>query len=185
MALQFKIQLIDVDDPPVWRRVVVPEQITFRRFHLVIQAAFGWENAHLFQFSPEGWGSQPAIGLKMEDDETNTQDCQKIKLSQVFKEPGQTYTYIYDFGDNWLHMIWLEAVTGEKLPKAVCTEGEGRCPPEDCGGLPGYEELKRVLADPTDPEHEEMKEWLGLSKRQKWDAAAFDLKKTRSAVQKV
>lgn len=185
MAFQFKIQLIDVDDPPVWRRVVVPEQFTFWRFHLVIQEAFGWENAHLFQFSPEGWGSEPVIGLKVQGDEVDTQDCKKIKLSQVFKAPGQTYAYIYDFGDDWLHVIWLEAVTAEKLQKADCLDGEGRCPPEDCGGFPGYEELKRVLADPSDPEHEEMKEWLGLSKRQKWNPAAFDLKKTQAAVRKV
>lgn len=186
MAFQFKIQLIDVDDPPVWRRAVVPETFTFLRFHHVIQAAFGWENSHLFQFSPEGWGSQPAIGLKTgADPDEETQDCKKIKLSQIFTEPGQTYTYIYDFGDDWLHVIWLEEITKEKPLKADCLAGEGACPPENCGGFPGYEELKKVLADPTHPEHEEMKEWLGLSKRQKWNAAAFDLKKAQAAVRSV
>jgi hypothetical protein len=125
-----------VDDPPVWRRVVVPENFTFYRFHHVIQEAFGWENAHLFQFSPEGWGSEPSIGLKIEDNDSMTQDSKKIKLSQIFKEKGQTYTYIYDFGDDWLPVIWLEELTGEKLQKADVLEGEGRCPPEDCGGFP-------------------------------------------------
>ena len=97
MAFQFRIQLMDVDDPPVWRRLVVPRKFTFYRFHRVMQEAFGWENAHLFQFSPEGWGSSPRMGLKIEEDDDDMQDCKKIKLAQVFHETGQTYTYIYDF----------------------------------------------------------------------------------------
>lgn len=187
MAFQFKIELARVDHPPVWRRVVVPETFTFFRFHKVIQEAFGWQNAHLFQFSPKGWGSQPAIGLKSDDleEDTETRDSKRIKLAQVFTDPGQTYTYIYDFGDDWLHVLRLEAITDEKLPKAGLLEGEGRCPPEDCGGFPGYEELKRVLADPTDPEHAEWKEWAGLGPRQPWDPSAFDLKKAQARVQKV
>jgi hypothetical protein len=186
MTFQFKIQLIEVDDPPVWRRVVVPGKFTFYRFHHVIQEAFGWENSHLFQFTPEGWGSNPTIGLMIDyDNDDNTQDCKKIKLSQIFIEPGQTYTYIYDFGDDWLHVIWLEKITEENLEKAVVLEGEGKCPPEDCGGFPGFKEMKKVLADPSDPEHEEMKEWLGLSKRQRWNPAEFALKKAQAAVRKV
>jgi hypothetical protein len=77
MALQFKIELAEVDNPPVWRRVLVPEQFTFWRFHLVIQEAFGWWNSHLFQFSPEGWRSGNPIGLTGEWDEGNKQDCKK------------------------------------------------------------------------------------------------------------
>jgi hypothetical protein len=185
MLFQFKIQLAYIDKPPVWRRVVVPEQFTFWRFHLVIQEALGWENAHLFQFSPEGWGSEPAIGLTGEWDEGNTVDCKKIKLSKIFTAPGQTYTYIYDFGDDWLHLLELEKITDEKSTKASLLDGEGRCPPEDCGGWPGYAQLKEVLADPKHPEHREMKEWLGLSPRQKWDPAAFDLKRAKAAVGKI
>lgn len=185
MALQFHIQLAFVSNPPVWRRIVVPEQFSFWRFHLVIQEAFGWWNAHLFQFSPEGWRSEKPIGLKGDWDEVDTQDCKKIKLSQIFKEPGQTYVYIYDFGDNWEHQLRLENVTAEKLAKADVLEGEGRCPPEDCGGWPGYENLKEVLANPNHPEYYEMRDWLQLGPRQKWNPAAFDLKKTKTAVRKV
>ncbi|MBD0288289.1 MAG: plasmid pRiA4b ORF-3 family protein, partial [Flavisolibacter sp.] len=96
-----------------------------------------------------------------------------------------TYTYIYDFGDDWLHVIELEKITYEKLKHADVLEGEGKCPPEDCGGFPGYENLKEILAYPGHPEHDEMKEWLGLSKRQKWNPAAFNLKEAQSAVRQV
>lgn len=184
MAFIFKIELAYVEQPPVWRRVVVPENFTFLHFHYVIQLAFGWENAHYFQFSPKGYGSQPVIGEQVDED-MDVQESQEIELSQIFKRKGQTYTYIYDFGDDWLHKIILEKITDEKLLKADCLNGEGRCPPEDCGGAPGYEQLKETLSDPKDPEHNETKEWLGLSKRQKWDANAFDLKATSAAVRKV
>ena len=185
MALQFKIQLTHVNNPLVWRRVIVPEQFTFWRFHLVIQEAFGWWNSHLFQFSPEGWRSENPIGLTGDWDEMNTQDCKKIKLSKIFKEPGQTYTYIYDFGDNWEHSLVLETVTGEKIQKADVLDGEGRCPPEDCGGASGYEDLKKIMGNPKHPEYYEMKDWLNLPPRQKWNPAAFDLKKAKAAVGKV
>lgn len=185
MAFQFKIQLMDVDAPPVWRRLVVPEKFTFYHFHRVIQKAFGWEDAHLFQFSPEGWSSFPMIGLKIEGEDKEMQDSKKVKLSQVFHETGQTYAYIYDFGDDWLHLILLEKVTEEKLEKADLMEGEGKCPPEDCGGFPGYEHLKEALGDPAHPEHQELKEWLGLGPSQKWDPRAFDLKKAQAAVRRV
>lgn len=185
MTYQFKIQLWDVDNPEVWRQVQVPAQATFYKLHQVIQAAFGWENSHLFQFSPEGYGSSPEIGIPNPEFGEGVQDAKKIKLKDIFKEEEQTFVYLYDFGDDWMHLITLEKITAEKLPNAVCIAGEGRCPPEDCGGFPGYENLKEILADPKHPEHAEMKEWLGLKKNQKWDAATFDLKKTNLAIQKL
>jgi hypothetical protein len=185
MAFQFKIQLLTFDAPPVWRRLLVPEKFTFYRFHLVIQKAFGWENAHLFQFSPKGWGSLPKIGLKIEEEDEEMQDCKKIKLSQVFNKPKQTFTYIYDFGDDWLHKIVLEKITEDTLEKAELLKGEGKCPPEDCGGFPGYENLKEALADPAHPEHRELKDWLGLSPRQKWDPTEFNLQEVQPAVRRV
>jgi len=93
-TLQFKIQLKDIQNPPVWRRVLVPEEIVFDEFHLVIQAVFGWEDYHLYQFSPKGWGSQPLIKLPdPEDAGYETEDSSIIKLSAIFTAAGQTYTY--------------------------------------------------------------------------------------------
>ena len=63
MTLQFKIQINGITKPPVWRRVIVPETFTFERFHYVIQAAFGWENCHLYEFYEKSFGSQSFIGI--------------------------------------------------------------------------------------------------------------------------
>ena len=184
MTFQFKIQLKGITKPPVWRKVSVPAKFTFLKFHEVIQAAFGWGNYHLFQFSPKGYGSYPSIGLPDpegwgEDDIT---DSRKIKLKDVFSTEGEKYTYIYDFGDDWEHKLVLERILPDKTLKASCLDGKGACPPEDCGGVWGYQELKEVMADPSHPEHESMKEWLELDEEESCDPAAFDLKEAREMV---
>jgi hypothetical protein len=163
MAFQFRIQLKNVQKPPVWRKVIVPESFTFEQFHLVIQEAFGWGNYHLYQFSPSGYGSEPVIAVPSEDDwEKPSKNASKTKLSSVFKAENQKYTYIYDFGDDWEHSILLEKKLPEKALKATCLTGKGACPPEDCGGSDGYERLKEILKDPSHKEYEEMKEWIGI-----------------------
>ncbi len=189
MSFLFKIQLNDISDPPVWRKVLVPETFTFERFHYVIQAAFGWEYSHLYEFSPGGYGTFPTFGLTdghgFSSEANADYDAAKVKLSKVFTKANQYFIYIYDFGDSWEHEIFLETITKESPKKATLIAGEGACPPEDCGGPWGYEALKAVLADPKHPEHAGMKEWLGLQKNQKWDADRFDLLKTVVLVQKV
>jgi len=170
MTYQFKIQIKGIAKPPVWRRVEVPASFTFKRFHDVIQIAFGWEDYHLFQFSPKGWGSEPAISIPHEDDWEEVEDAQKIKLKDVFFAEGQKYVYIYDFGDDWEHQITLEAISDKGTRKAVCLAGKGACPPEDCRGVWGYEDMKRVLAEKPDSEEAaEWLEWLGLEKGEKWE----------------
>jgi hypothetical protein len=190
MTFHFKIQLKNITDPPVWRKLSVPAQFTFLRFHNVIQAAFGWDNYHLFQFSPKGYASWPVISIPQEEDEIfafrgERHDASRLKLSDVFNMPKQKLVYIYDFGDDWKHQVTLEKITDEKILRADCTAGKGICPPEDCGGPWGYANLKEILNDPKDPEHKGMKEWLGLGPKQKWDAEKFDLEKSSAAVRKV
>jgi len=183
MTFQFKIQLKNISKPPVWRRVLVPSQFSFQRFHLVIQEAFGWENYHFFQFSPGGFGSGPFIKEPFEDDDyEGFMDAGKTKINEIFKKEGQKFTYIYDFGDSWEHKITLEKITADKTILADCTNGKGSCPPEDCGGPWGYMNLIEILKDPTNPEYEEMKEWLGLDDDEEWDADGFDLEETRAMV---
>lgn len=182
-TFQFKIQIQGISKPPVWRRITVPCNYTFMDMHEVIQNAFGWGNYHLYSFSPTGYGSYPII------QEINTEtegfnifetddpiDADKTKLSEIFVKEGQKYTYIYDFGDDWIHKITLEKILAESSDKPICLAGKGKCPPEDCGGIWGYEEMKESLKDKDHPEYEEYKEWLGLEEEEEWDAKEFDLK---------
>jgi len=104
-----------------------------------------------------------------------SEDSSTVKLSEVFTIAGQTYTYIYDFGDGWEHQILLEEILDEKILAPICTAGKGACPPEDCGGIPGYYNLLDILSDPKHPEYKEMKKWLGLGKNDQWDVNAFNI----------
>lgn len=183
--LQFRIQLADITKPPVWRKLTVPGHFSFHRFHRVIQAAFGWDDAHLYQFSEGGHGADWSIGEPSEDDWHEVKNSRKIKLSEVFHTKGQSLVYIYDFGDDWLHAIKLEDITESDAATADCTAGKGACPPEDCGGPWGYEALKETVSDPKHPEHKELRKWLGLKKGEQWDASAFDLQKTKRALSDV
>lgn len=202
MTFQFKIQIQNITKPPVWRRVVVPSETTFHMFHYIIQLAFGWENSHLYSFSPKGYGSHPWIEVSDgdydddddddfdddddddydydddDDDDDERKTAKEIKLSDIFDEKGQTFIYIYDFGDDWKHKITLEEIDKTNispLPKLI--DGKGACPPEDCGGVWGYEDLKEALSDKDHPEHRDMKEWFygDADDETIWDPNEFDL----------
>jgi hypothetical protein len=176
MSYQFKIQIADIQKPPVWRRILVPKDITFDVFHQVIQVAFGWEDSHLYQFSQHGRASERIYQIPdPESDDETVLDSSINRLSETFSIVGQGFTYIYDFGDNWIHQITLEEITEELIIMPLCLAGKGACPPEDCGGVPGYYYLLKVLDNPKHPEHKDMKAWLGLKMDEYFDIHKFDL----------
>ena len=169
MTFHFKIQLKNISEPPVWRKVVVSSETTFSMFHSIIQVAMGWDDSHMYSFSPSGYRSTPWIeedgddqdlsALGFEDRETIS--AENIKLSDIFKKKGQTFTYIYDFGDDWIHIINLEKIDKtDPSTKPKLIDGKGACPPEDCGGPWGYENLKLVLEDKNHEDYQDIKEWL-------------------------
>ncbi len=84
-----------------------------------------------------------------------------------------TLSYVYDFGDYWNHRLKVEKKIAP-MPEFVlpfCAGGACATPPEDCGGVPGYAEFVRALANPDDSEHDDLVEWIGADT---WDALAFD-----------
>lgn len=168
-VLQLKIVLQGID-PPVWRRILVEDTISFYQLHDVIQSVMGWEDDHLFEFDQGGL----SIGRAHEDFMGEVKSAKKVKIKEVFSTEGQRLPYIYDFGDSWEHLIIVEKIM-EKDPSQkypVCLDGERACPPEDCGGVWGYEELLEIKKDKNHPEYEErIVEWLG----EDFDPEDFDL----------
>ena len=193
MTYQFKIQIKGISKPPVWRKVEVPSSYTFWDFHAVIQVAFGWENAHLFKFSPNGYRSYPQIELQTEDGQDDflgfergkTLDAESTPLSAIFSKEGQKYTYIYDFGDSWEHLISLEKIIDRNILYPVCIQGKGACPTEDCGGIWGYQHLKQALGDPKHPEYKDMAEWMGFEDNEVWNPNEFNLDETKKLMVEV
>lgn len=182
MALEFKIQIKGISKPPVWRKLKIPDNFSFHQFHLAIQNAFGWYDYHLYEFSENGYGSGFSIQLPHEESEDDEMDSRKTKLKSLFKEVGDRLTYIYDFGDDWTHQIVLEKITAEKISRPQCISGKGKCPPEDIGGVPGYQHFLILLKNPKNPEYKEMMEWIGLVEGEKWDTNEFDLEEADDMV---
>ena len=93
------------------------------------------------------------------------------------------FSYEYDFGDSWEHQIMVMSIS--RMPMglkfAVCLDGAGACPPEDCGGTYGYADLLRVLNDPSDEEYEHLSAWVGGP----FDPNEFDLALVNARLQKV
>ncbi len=168
--LTLKITLRDTK-PPVWRRVVVPMEYTFWHLHTVIQVAMGWDNDHLWQFWDDKRGGQSVmIGPKMDGDFDDQLDADLVPLSEYLHTEGQKFLYTYDMGDNWEHQLLVEAVgdvPADARHYPVCLAGEGACPPEDCGGAPGFEALLTAL------HAGELPEWF--EGYEDFDPQAFDL----------
>ncbi|MDR1681565.1 MAG: plasmid pRiA4b ORF-3 family protein [Prevotellaceae bacterium] len=177
--LQFKITLKDTGKPRVWRMINLPDTVSFHAFHRIIQAAFGWKNRHLYAFSPTGWDSVPFIAMPSRENmrTENIIDARHILLRNIFTNPGQRFTYMYDFGDEWEHRITLEQVIEAAEDLICCTDGRGNCPPEDCGGIAGYRELKYLFASgqPLTKYARDIRKLFGWKKGECWNADAFDL----------
>lgn len=159
-------------EPEIWRRLLVPSDITLARFHDVLQAAMGWYDMHLHDFEI----GDAHYGMRLDDDVDlpwEVRDEAKYTLGELVEE-GDVFTYVYDFGDGWRHEVLVERVLGKpdglEIVGALCLDGARACPPEDCGGPPGYERMLGVLANRRDPEHVEVREWAG-----DWEPEAFDV----------
>lgn len=173
---QFKITLNDIK-PTIWRRIQVPEIYTFWDFHVSIQDAMGWYDCHLHDFE---------IGKSRTPDEKHFgipdpygDDFREILLDWEYYIKDYFYIgrniqakYWYDFGDDWRHVIILEkvlpAISDISYPR--CTDGKRACPPEDCGGVPGYYHFLEAMSNPKHEDYKDLFEWFGG----KYDPEYFD-----------
>ena len=164
--------------PPIWRRLQVPSAITLRALHDVLQAAFGWQDYHMWVFET------PLGRYGLPDRELEISNAAAKRLGQVAAREGSQLSYTYDFGDDWEHHIVVEAIAGPEPGIAYprCLAGRRACPPEDCGGVWGYHDLVEILTDPQHEEHHERLEWLGLDSACQFDPAAFDPAQANTAL---
>lgn len=153
---ELDIRLQEIE-PPIWRTVEVPGAWSLEDVHYALQVALGWTNSHLHQFII----AKKSYGMSDVDDigDLEIEDEREFRLQDLVRS-GESFVYEYDFGDSWEHVVRVSKVTSvAKLPKARCTAGARACPPEDCGGVGGYQHLLAVLADPRHEEHAEAVQW--------------------------
>jgi hypothetical protein len=177
-VLQFLVVLIG-SDPLVWRRIQIADDSSFWDFHVAIQDAMGWQDCHLHEFRvvhPET-GTPNRIGIPEPDglDERPLAAGWDTAVSEYFSwasvSSGMPAHYLYDFGDDWHHIVMLEDVLPRRSSRYPrCLAGARACPPEDCGGIHGFADFLEAISDPTHPEHTAMLEWVGAS----YDPAIFD-----------
>jgi len=212
----FQLRIVLRDSrPPIWRRVLVPADMTLGQLHGVIQVAFGWMDCHLHSFRHtdkrrkldrdgavelargEDWDAlalalhgerrfgpmRDPYGEPMTDlfgDDPGYADEDGVTLAELFPDTKPKLVYTYDFGDDWEHQITLQKVLEPKPGQVypVCVAGKRAGPPEDCGGVWGYEHLLAVLADPEHEEHEDLAEWVP----EDFDPEAVDLEEINAGL---
>lgn len=165
IVFQFNVTLLGIS-PAIWRRIQVPEEYTFWDLHVAIQDCMGWLDYHLhvYRFAESEGRRALEIGIPEPDWDGNAPIASwDAAIADRFIRPGVRAVYEYDFGDGWEHEVLLEGIllreAKGKYPR--CIAGERAGPPEDCGGIPGYQELLKIMRNPKHPEHAGMKQWLG------------------------
>jgi hypothetical protein len=154
----FKLHVsLSETEPVVWRRIMVPATFSLEALHSVIQLTMGWQMSHLYDFQ---------IGSIRYADPDDLDDIPVKSLGTsltVALKGHKSFVYNYDFGDSWRHTVLVEDVLSrnEVFNYPICIGGENACPPEDCGGTPGFEELKEKVKDPENEEYFEIMRWLG------------------------
>jgi hypothetical protein len=178
---QLKITLRDCK-PPIWRRIVVRADMKLDRLHRVIQTAMGWSDCHLHQFVV-GRVFYGVPDRERDDFGTETFNEKRYTVANLAPVAKGKFIYEYDFGDSWEHEVLVEQVLppDADFKHPVCLGGANACPPEDCGGIPGYYDLLAALADPKHEQHEEMKEWVGGA----WDATRFSLEDANAGLKRI
>ncbi|MGE5357493.1 MAG: plasmid pRiA4b ORF-3 family protein, partial [Bacteroidales bacterium] len=163
---------LDGIEPPIWRRLVVSASNTLERLHAILQAALGWTNSHLHVFEVE----DERIGTPYELDDLHaiyTRSDRIIHVGDLVDRGVTRFAYTYDFGDGWRHTVEIEEVQARDHGSSLrCTAGARACPPEDCGGVGGYERLLEALFDPRHEQFAELRAWVGPG----FEPERFDLR---------
>lgn len=177
---QLKVTLAE-SKPPIWRRILVASDMDLGLFHNILQDVMGWTDSHLHQFTVHGVTYSAPYEDMAHGFEMDFKDESKYKLSQLLKKEKASLTYEYDFGDSWQHKIVLEKILphDDSMMIPSCIKGKRACPPEDCGGVWGYENLIAIIQDPKHPEYQDMREWL----EEDFDPERFDLDEINDALE--
>ncbi|KNZ41723.1 plasmid pRiA4b ORF-3 family protein [Acetobacterium bakii] len=171
-ALDLLIRL-DLRGSSVTRRLLVPVDITFHELHEIIQIVFDWQGSHLHGFNLFDQKDRCIVNVvsAFEDKFETRQDCpvvqdKDIRIETYIKDANKII-YTYDYGDEWNHDIIVHGIVSDYDKNyPTCIMAEGNRPPEDVGGISGFEEYLDIMSNPEHPKHEMMKSWT-LRKRDK------------------
>ncbi len=164
---QLRVKLSGTD---VWRELIIPAHITFLELHATIQYAMGWEFEHLYEFAIPKAHILVVDQFTYEQETSDTfpfggREEEKLVLEtekvDEYLQANPKLIYTYDMGDNWEHEVKVKKqLTDYTKLYPDLLAGEGDCPPEDSGGVPGYYQVLDAMADPKNPEYADLIAWL-------------------------
>ncbi len=173
---EFTVSLLGTK-PKLWRKFQLRKTATFQDLHQAIQDACGWENCHLFSFSSGKPYESDKIATCAEYDEYDSDEqvpvAKRLKIATYFDEQD-TCTYLYDFGDDWVHEVKCKSIVDDSRFKRRLVGGKGVFPPEDCGGVWGYRQCLNVF-EVKEADTNNLKEWLG-----DWNPNNFSLEEQKN-----
>src|ERR1700760_2979521 len=104
-ALQIRVALAEIE-PAIWRRLIVPCSFHLGQLHRVLQAAFGWWDYHLHEFRIGGLSYRDAEVCEPEfEDDARSFDESEVRLFDFDRSEDLSFLYVYDFGDDWKHIV--------------------------------------------------------------------------------
>ena len=166
---ELHVELEDIE-PPIWRRILVPATITLPKLHDLLQLVMGWTDSHLHSFQI---GQKTFSTSHADLQELNMLDERKHTLESVLGDSIREFLYEYDFGDSWRHHIKVKSLAHPNTDwfYPLCVAGERAAPPDDVGGVMGYDEFLSAIKNPKHEEHDSMLVWIGGV----FDPEGFDL----------
>jgi hypothetical protein len=172
---QFDIRLLG-SDPPIWRRILVPDQMTLSGLHHLIQVVMGWEHSHMHEFCVNSirYGEP-------DPNDTTLRNNHRVRLRDILREKDARFLYLYDYGDGWQHLVTVEDILTQLDLESMnprCLDGARACPPEDSGGIGGYAHILEVLQDEQHQEYQSRLTWVGPH----FDPECFSVQAINSAL---
>jgi hypothetical protein len=180
LVYQLKITLIGT---PIWREFQVNGETKLVDLHKIIQTIMGWKNRHHHHYKiDQAYYGAKELNEGGGSESVEVKDEKKFKLSDLVCNEGRDFGYEYDFGDSWYHKILVVKIfpLTEDFHGTVLLSGENACPPEDCGGIPGYHELVEIFCDRSHKDYKYRADWV-----KKYDSKKFSKEEIQQKLQKL
>ncbi len=156
----------------IWRGIICPSNIRLSYLSEFLVRTMGWVGYHEHQFTDKDGVEYVSTNFMENFDEYGPhegeyRDFSEWTLGDVLQKKGDHMTWTYDLGDDFTHTLTLREIHRYMRkdglppdPEYCITGGGNSCPPDDVGGIYGYEHMLEVLKNPDDEEYQEYKDWL-------------------------
>ena len=138
---------LELKHTKIKRVITLPGHLSLQDLHYVIQAMFGFENDHLWNFQDRDGNEYDTccdpLGGPLDMDTEGKLEPSEYTIDYAMPERGDTLLYEYDYGDGW--EIAVTRMADPKTDEIACVETRGTNAMDDIGGVLGLEGFTRAL----------------------------------------